>query len=115
MQRLRSDIWCSAFVRRHNALGSMCVVARRGDPVAGQVWIEIDHLNGTVSLLVPAPDIGMGEARDDRTFIVRHDRVDPPTVRERIAREVDFDPDVWVLALESRSGEHGVPVIDQPA
>ncbi|NMA99729.1 MAG: DUF1491 family protein, partial [Phyllobacteriaceae bacterium] len=47
MSRLRSDIWCMAFVRRHNDLGNMCVVARRGDPIAGQIFIEVDHLDGT--------------------------------------------------------------------
>ena len=48
---LRSDLWVSAFVRRHNNLGHICVVSRRGDAVAGQIFIEIDHLNGQVSLL----------------------------------------------------------------
>ena len=41
----RSDLWTAAFVRRHNDLGHMCVVARRGDPIAGQIFIEIDHRN----------------------------------------------------------------------
>ena len=36
MDQLRSDIWCAAFVRRHNDLGQFCVVAQKGDPVAGQ-------------------------------------------------------------------------------
>jgi hypothetical protein len=112
MDQLRSDIWCAAFVRRHNDLGHMCVVARRGDPVAGQVWIEIDHLNGTRSLLVPAPSVMLGEdARGDRVFQVRYDRVEPQIVRERIAREVDFDQDLWVLGLDSRDGVHGVEVV----
>ena len=45
---LRTDLWTSAFVRRHNDLGHICVVARRGDPLAGQIFLEVDHLNGTV-------------------------------------------------------------------
>lgn len=110
MQRLRSDIWCAAFVRRHNDRGDMCVIVRRGDPVAGQIWIEIDHLDGTASLLVPAPS-AMLEDDGERVFQVRYGRTDPLTVRERIAREVEFDQDLWVLSLDSRSGEHGLPVL----
>ena len=55
MSPFRSDIWVSAFVRRHNDIGHICVVARRGDPVAGQIFLLVDHLNGTVSLFTPAP------------------------------------------------------------
>ena len=50
---LRTDLWAAAFVRRHNDLGHFCVVERRGDPIAGQLFIELDHLNGTKSLYVP--------------------------------------------------------------
>ena len=50
MSTLRADLWCAVFVRRHNDLGNMCVVSRRGDPIAGQVWIEVDHLDGSVTL-----------------------------------------------------------------
>src|SRR5690606_39927755 len=49
--------WCMAFVRRHNDLGDMCVVVRRGDPIAGQVFIEVDHLDGTRPLYTPAPTL----------------------------------------------------------
>ena len=45
---LRSDLWAAAFVRRHNDIGEICVVSRRGDAIAGQIFIEIDHLNGVL-------------------------------------------------------------------
>lgn len=106
MQHLRSDIWCSAFVRRQNNIGNFCVVSRRGDAVAGQIWIEIDHLDGTVSLLTPAP--GVERQTADRVFEKRFDRADPQTVKHRIAREIAFDPDLWLLALDSRNGEIGI-------
>lgn len=110
MSYLRSDIWCGAFIRRHNDLGHMCVVVRRGDPIAGQVFIEIDHLNGTVSLYTPAPYAG-GEETADRLFQRRFAEVEPGVVRERIAREADFDPDLWVISLELRRGDIGILVV----
>ena len=103
----RSDLWVAAFVRRHNDLGNLCVVSRRGDPIAGQIFLEIDHLNGTASLLTPAP-AAFREDSEDRLFQRRFDRVEPARISERIALEQNYDPDLWVVSLEMRGGEPGV-------
>lgn len=109
---LRSDLWTSAFVRRHNDIGHMCVVSRRGDPIAGQIFIELDHLNGTSSLYVPAPSSAIeDERREERLFQLRYAAVEPDKVRDRIAREADFDPDLWVISLEMRGGDPGLDLI----
>ncbi|SEP77510.1 hypothetical protein SAMN05428969_0850 [Devosia sp. YR412] len=110
MSRLRSDLWCGVFVRRHNDLGNMCVVVRRGDPIAGQVFVEVDHLDGTRSLYTPAP---LSSDRDDArlVFQCRFKREDPAKVNDRIAREVDFDPDLWVISLDLRGDDVGIDVV----
>jgi hypothetical protein len=113
MTSLRSDIWCAAFVRRHNDAGRMCVVARKGHPVAGQIWVEIDHLNGEVSLFTPAPALARLEGEFGQVFECRYDRTDAATVKARIEREIKFDPDFWVIVLESRSGEHGLDLAEE--
>ncbi|WP_449396525.1 DUF1491 family protein [Devosia riboflavina] len=110
---IRSDLWCMAFVRRHNDLGHMCVVARKGDPIAGQVFIEVDHLDGTRSLYTPAPVISRGDGAG-LVFQTRFFHVEPDTVRQRIAREVDFDPDLWVLSIDLRGDDLGIDVIKDP-
>ncbi|WP_108395742.1 DUF1491 family protein [Devosia submarina] len=109
MSRLRSDLWCAVFVRRHNDLGNMCVVSRRGDPIAGQVFIEVDHLDGTVSLFTPAP---MASRPDNASLVFqrRFARAEPGKVRERIARELEFDPDLWVLSLDLRGDDPGIEI-----
>ena len=107
----RSDLWAAAFVRRHNDIGNICVVVRKGDPIAGQILIEIDHLNGTGSLLTPAPSSARAEGDEDRLFVKRFDHGEQRLIAERIAREVDFDPDLWVLALEMRGDDAGVTVV----
>lgn len=109
----RTDLWVAAFVRRHNDLGHICVIARRGDPVAGQIFVEVDHLNGTVSLYTPAPSVLRGESAD-RLFELRFDHVEADKVRDRIAREHDFDPDLWVISLELRNGDVGIEVVGAP-
>ena len=108
---LRSDLWASAFVRRHNNVGEPCVVSRRGDPIAGQIFIEIDHLNGTVSLLTPAPSSAREEGDEDRLFVQRFSRVESAVVRERIELEAKFDPDLWVLSVEMRGDDAGVTLV----
>ena len=107
----RSDLWVSAFVRRHNDLGEICVVSRRGDPIAGQILIEIDHLNGTVSLLTPAPSALRPEGEEDRLFSRQLVHATPDVVRARIEREAKFDPDLWVIALEIRGDDPGVTIV----
>jgi hypothetical protein len=106
----RSDLWVAAFVRRHNDIGHICVIVRRGDPIAGQIFIEIDHLNGTGSLLTPAPSALRATGDEDRLFSRQLDRVDPALIRDRIRRETDFDPDLWVVAVETRDADVGAPI-----
>lgn len=107
----RSDLWVSAFVRRHNDIGRICVVSRKGDPIAGQIFIEIDHLNGTVSLLTPAPSTARLDGDEDRLFVRRFDHRTPNEVCERIEREAKFDPDLWVVSLEMRGDDAGVSLV----
>lgn len=109
MALIRSDLWASAFVRRHNDLGRVCVLVRRGDPLAGQIFVEVDHLNGTASLYVPAPAVAREDAAS-RIFQLRFDRVEAAKVAERIAQELEFDPDLWIVTLELRSGDPGLEV-----
>ena len=112
MSPFRTDIWVAAFVRRHNDLGHMCVVARRGDPVAGQIFLLVDHLDGTVSLYTPAPAAARPDDDGaDRLFECRFDHVEPARAQDRVRREADFDPDLWVVEVEMRRGDLGIATI----
>lgn len=104
----RSDIWVAAFVRRHNDLGHMCVVSKKGDAIAGQIFVELDHLDGTVSLYAPAP--ARVDESADRSFQIRFNHVEPEKVSARIAQESEFDPDFWLISLEMRNGDPGLLV-----
>lgn len=104
----RTDLWVSAFVRRHNDIGHICVIERQGDPIAGQIFISIDHLNGTQTLLTPAPATAREDDDADRIFVRRFEKAEPVKIRDRIASELRFDPDLWVIALEIRGDDPGV-------
>lgn len=107
MSQLRADIWCAAFVRRHNDLGHMCVIVRRGDPIAGQIWVEHDGLDGHVSLYGPAPTLFYSQAErlTDRLFQPVLTTGVASDVGQRLAREARFDPDFWHILLEMRGEE----------
>lgn len=111
MARLRADMWCAAFARRHNDLGAMCVISRKGDASAGQIWVEVDHLDGTMSLFTPAAAMLAGDDRDQRLFEQRYAAVPAEQVRDRILREAEFDPDFWVVSLETRAKDIGLDLV----
>jgi hypothetical protein len=110
MSQLRSDLWSAAFIRRHNDLGHLCVVMRKGDPIAGQIWISHDHLDGTQSLFGPAPSLVSSESVVDRIFQMRLDHAGGDDIRARIEREAKYDPDIWLIGLETRDNDPGLTV-----
>lgn len=111
MTSIRSGIWCAAFVRRQNDKGNICVVSRKGDDIAGQVWIEVDHLNGTSSLYTRASSALYDEDTIDWLFQARFEYQPYEMIKDRIDTEISFDPDFWLLTLESRGNDHGLELL----
>ena len=92
--------------------GVDAVLVRRGSPEAGAIFIELDWLDGTRTLYAPAPQSEMN-ADLERCWVRAHadERVDALTVQTRMKREVSFDADLWLIAVESRSGNHFLDLI----
>lgn len=105
--RLRSDIWVAAYLRRCGSENVFAALRRRGSPEAGAVIIRIDRLDGTSTLYSPAPQ---SEAREgvDRLFARAHadEFLDNEKIEARIAREISFDSDLWIVEVEDRQGRH---------
>jgi hypothetical protein len=106
MARLRADFWVSAYLRRCAVEGVDAVLRRRGAAEAGAIFVKVDHLDGTASLYGPAPQSLVEAARSDRTFAPVVTAVPPFEVEERMRREMRFDPDVWLVEIDSREGRH---------
>jgi len=108
--RLKSGIWVSAYLRRCSVEGAFAVVRRRGADEAGAVFIMVNRLDGTVTLYGPAPQALFDEARpSERMFTAVLGGKAPAAEADaeaRIAREIKFDPDVWVIEVEDRAGRH---------
>jgi hypothetical protein len=107
--RLKSAIWVAAYVRRCNVEGAFAAVRRRGAEDAGAIFIKLNRLDGTADLYAPAPQTAFDDARPaDRAFIrsFGQEPVAEQKVEERLAREMRFDPDVWIVEIEDRAGRH---------
>jgi hypothetical protein len=105
--RLKSAIWVSAYLRRCNVEGVFAAVRRRGAEEAGAIFIKLNRLDGTAELFGPAPQSVFAEAHPvDRAFSRCLADQAETKVEERIAREVRFDPDAWIIEIEDRAGRH---------
>jgi hypothetical protein len=108
--RLKSGIWVAAYLRRCNVEGVFAAVRRRGAEEAGAIFIKINRLDGTGTLYGPAPQTAFDEARpSDRIFTVFVRREAPATEAEieaRLVKEIRFDPDLWIIEVEDRTGRN---------
>jgi len=107
--RVKSSIWVAAYIRRCYIEGAFAAVRRRGAEDAGAIFIKLNLLNGTGELFGPAPQSAFDETRPaDRafTYCFSDKTVAEEKIEERLAREVRFDTDVWIIEIEDRAGRH---------
>ena len=111
--RVTSALWVSAYVRRVFVEGAFAAVMRRGAEEAGAIFVIIDRLDGTVDLYGQAPQSAFGEERpSDRLFYRILEGVDREASGARIASEMRFDPDLWLIDVEERSGRSFLETVD---
>jgi hypothetical protein len=107
--RLKSAIWVAAYIRRCNVEGVFAAVRRRGAEEAGAIFVKLNRLDGTAELFGPAPQSAFDEVRPSDRLFSRCLTAQPAPedkVEERLARELRFDPDVWIVEIEDRAGRH---------
>jgi hypothetical protein len=106
--RLKSSIWVAAYLRRCQSEGVFGAVARRGAEEAGAVFVKVALLDGQAMLYVPAPQTVYDDSRPiERLFTpISKQPVPEAAIEERLAKEVRFDPDVWIVETEDRAGRH---------
>jgi len=107
--RLKAAIWVAAYIRRCQAEGAFAAVRHRGAEEAGAIFVKLNRLDGTAELFGPAPQSVFEDARPaDRRFnrCLTEQPAPEAKIEERLARELRFDPDVWIIEVEDRSGRH---------
>lgn len=107
--RLKSALWVAAYLRRCQVEGVFAVLCRRGAEEAGAVFVRISRLDGTSDLFGPAPQSAFDAALSAaRAFSPSFDKLPAPdaTVDAYLARELKFDPDIWIVEVEDPSGRN---------
>ncbi|MCW3477326.1 DUF1491 family protein [Limobrevibacterium gyesilva] len=95
--RVKSGIWVAMALRLGNANGRYGAVLRKGDPDAGGILVVLRGRNGlSVLAQVRTADGDLAWMRGTGPAPVAQDAADA-----YVARQVKFDPDLWVLEFES--------------
>lgn len=95
--RVKAGIWVQMALRMGNAQGRFGVVLRKGDPDAGGVLVVLRNQRGvTVLTQTRAPNGEPAWMRGSGPEAVDQDVAD-----SYVARQINFDPDLWVLEFES--------------
>ncbi len=96
-----------AYLRRCQGEGACVVVVRRGDDQAGAIFIWINRLDGSAQLFGPAP-AGFADSDVARRWVqcMGGEPVSASEAARYLERQVDIDPDLWVVEVEDRAGRH---------
>src|SRR5437660_859497 len=75
---------------------------------AGAVFVKVATLDGNAMLYVPAPQTVYDDSRPIERFFmpISKEPVPEQSVEERLAKELRFDPDAWIVETEDRTGRH---------
>jgi hypothetical protein len=111
--RLRADFWVAAYLRRCAHEGVVAVLRRRGAAEAGAIFVKIDRLDGAAALFGPAPQSELKE-NEGRLFSRLHADpwIDSIEAERKLAGEMKFDPDLWIIEAEDRQGRCFLDVAD---
>lgn len=99
---LPTDVWVAALIRRAELGGAFATVARRGDARAGGVLVKVfDTAARQATLYTEA--FGPDGAR----LWIRPVEPGPEgEIDVFAARQLTYDPDLWVVEIEDREGRH---------
>src|SRR4029453_17825843 len=107
--RLKSAVWVAAYIRRCHIEGAFAAVRRRGAEEAGAIFVKLNRLHAHAGGFGPGPQGVFAAARPaDRGFsrCLGEQPAPEAKIEERLARELRFDPDAWILEVEDRAGRH---------
>ena len=97
--RITSELFVAQLVRRLFVDGGFAAVMRKGAEMAGAIFVVQRVRDGTLALYGPAVQ-SMADESGARAFM-RETAVDEAALDARFAREARFDPDFWVVEVET--------------
>ena len=104
--RLTSEIWVAAYLHRLNLEAIPAFVTKRGDSTAGAVLVKLCTLDGLAVCYQRSFDLMTGDRRWMELAAGQEADVDATLAKQR-----EFDPDLWIIEIEDRHGRH---LLDEP-
>ena len=98
--RLATDIWVRAYLKRLEMAFIPAYVTAHGHPEAGAVLVKCATLDGCATAWQRSFDLMTGA----RAWVVLAEGPEAD-VDAAITRQRKFDPDLWVIEIESRDGQ----------
>jgi hypothetical protein len=114
--RLKSGVWVAAYVRRCFVEGAFAAVRRRGAEEAGAIFVKVSRLDGMADVYGPAPQTAFSGDELDRAFspAMKTMPASDADAEAYLARQIRFDPDLWIIETEDRAGRHFLDRIVRP-
>jgi len=107
--RLKSSLWIEAYRRQCEEQGAYVTIARKGDGDAGVVIIKILTRLGEACVVQQTLDIDgqmvWGNMRPDLSNEVEID--------QWLSRQVNMDPDIWIVEVEGCDGKGFLNIKDE--
>ncbi|MFC5385337.1 DUF1491 family protein [Aquamicrobium segne] len=102
--RITTDLWAAALVRRVFGSGGFAAILKRGSSEAGAAFVLSRNRLGELALYGPAPQTSYDGSRpNERLFVRIGEGQMPEELEKRLEKEQRFDPDIWVVEIESGS------------
>jgi len=101
--RIPTEVWVMAHIRRCSVEGMPAVVVRRGEAKGGSVLLKLFQPDAGCRVLSQMRDL---DGRLDWYPAHKEDFIAEAEADAYIARAVARDPDLWVVEVETRDGRH---------
>ncbi len=104
--RLTTRFWVDAYLTRLRLQDIPAFVVAHGDDTGGAVLVKLATLDGQAIVFQRSFDLMSG----DRKWVELSAGIERD-VDAAVARQREFDPDLWVIEVEDRQGRH---LLDEP-
>ena len=101
--RIKTEYWVQAHLRRCAVATIPAFVVRRRDPERGMVLVKINTLGEGCKVLTQVRDL---DGRLGWLSALDGTLASEAEADAYIARQVDRDPDLWVVEIEDRDGRN---------
>lgn len=110
--RLKSTIFVSALIRKLGNEGAFCCVLNKGAEEAGAIFISHNKSRDNSDFYGPvSQSLLPDDHQHDRYFELLNTGQTDANITEYIQKQKKFDPDIWVLEIETSASLTDINII----